>query len=106
MDPLTAVALLVGRYSVQELVSAFTGRAELGGLASELSGAMVVSESRISDRLAQVEQRLSTVEQRINEVLAQRYRTTLNGGMRSLLDAGRGSRPEPAWVGPARRRTA
>jgi hypothetical protein len=36
MVALTAVVVLVGRYGVQELVGALTGRAELGGLASEL----------------------------------------------------------------------
>ncbi|MFD0742047.1 hypothetical protein ACFQ1L_09310 [Phytohabitans flavus] len=87
MEALTAVVLLVGRYGVQELVGALTGKAELGRLASELFGALAESENRISDRLAQVEQRLSGIEDRLDEVLGQRYQAALNAGMRSLLDA-------------------
>jgi hypothetical protein len=48
---------------------------------------MAESESRISDRLTQVEQRLGSVEQRMDDVLDQRYQAALNGGTRSLLDA-------------------
>ncbi|MEV6909281.1 hypothetical protein [Amycolatopsis sp. NPDC051071] len=88
MDALTAIALLVARYGVQELVGALTGRQEFGSLASELFGALAASESRLTDRLADVERRLAGVEQRLDEVLEQPYQHGLNAGLRKLLTVG------------------
>ncbi|MBB5858276.1 hypothetical protein ACFQ05_21900 [Amycolatopsis umgeniensis] len=88
MDALTAIALLVARYGVQELVGALTGHQESGALAGELFGALAASERRLSDRLTDVESRLAGVEQRLDEVLEQPYQRGLDAGLRKLLTVG------------------
>ncbi len=106
VEPLTAIAVIVGRYGVTELVGALSGRADVGGLAGEIFGALSATESRLSTRLAGIEARLTGIERRLDQVLAQRYETALGTGLRGLLDAGgtRDARLRTEDLGQARDR--
>ena len=88
VEPLTAVVLLAGRYGVQQLVGALTGRADLGGLAAEMFGALSASEDRLSNRLSVIEQRLGGIEERLDQILDQRFTSAIGAGLRCLVDAG------------------
>lgn len=87
MEPLTAVAVLAASYGARELVGAFSGQPELGGLAAELLSALAASEDQLSTQLAGIEDRLTSIEQRLDRVLEQRYETELGVGVRCLHDA-------------------
>lgn len=81
MEPLTAITVLASKYGISKLVGALTGRPDLGGLASEIFGALSASESRLGERLA-------VIERQLDDVLEQRYTTAVGSGLRTLLDAG------------------
>jgi hypothetical protein len=86
MEPLTAIATIAAKYGASQLIRALTGNDELSGLASELLGALVASEDRLSEQLAGIGRQLE-------ELLDQRYTIALGAGQRALRDAS--TAPEP-----------
>ncbi|HWD05423.1 MAG TPA: hypothetical protein VG674_23525 [Amycolatopsis sp.] len=87
MEPLTAIAAIAAKYGASQLVRALTGNDGLSGLASELLGALVASEDRLSEQLAGIGRQLE-------ELLDQRYTVALAAGQRALRDAS--TAPEPS----------
>ncbi|QRP50119.1 hypothetical protein [Amycolatopsis sp. FDAARGOS 1241] len=80
MEPLTAIAVIATKYGVSAVIGALTGKEELGGVASEIVGALVESEDRLGEQL-------SGIERQLDEVLEQRYTAAVGAGLRTLLDA-------------------
>ncbi|SEP48945.1 hypothetical protein SAMN04489732_112201 [Amycolatopsis saalfeldensis] len=77
---MTAISVIAAKYGVSAVIGALTGNEGLGGLGSELMGALMESEDRIAEQL-------DGISRKLDRVLAQRYSTALGAGQRTLLDA-------------------
>ena len=87
MEPLTAISVIAAKYGVSAVIGALTGNEGLGGLGSELMGALMESEDRIAEQL-------DGISRKLDRILVQRYATTLGAGQRMLLDASTATDPQ------------
>lgn len=87
MEPLTAISVIAAKYGVSAVIGALTGNEGLGGLGSELMGALMESEDRIAEQL-------DGISRKLDRILVQRYATALGAGQRMLLDASTATDPQ------------
>jgi hypothetical protein len=87
VEPLTAISVIAAKYGVSAVIGALTGNEGLGGLGSELMGALMESEDRIAEQL-------DGISRKLDRILVQRYATALGAGQRMLLDASTAADPQ------------